>query len=253
MTTLVGRTVSHYKILEQLGGGAMGVVYKARQLKPDRLVALKFLPPRLTRNPDARKRFIQEVRTASALQHSNIGLVYDVEETDDGQLYVAMEFYSGDTLKKRLTRGPVPLATALEVALQTARGLARAHRRGLIHRDIRPSNIFVTSDGTVKIVDFGLAMLAAESRTRSVTALASAPDYMSPEQVGKGTVDSRTDIWSLGVVLFELLTGRRPFKGKNPHELIHAILTAPLPRPSVVGHDIPDELDDVLLQALRKN
>ncbi|HSQ73928.1 MAG TPA: serine/threonine-protein kinase, partial [Bacteroidota bacterium] len=152
---MVGSTVSHYRILEQLGGGGMGVVYKAEDTRLKRTVALKFLPPELTRDPDAKERFIHEAQAASALQHNNICVVHDIDETSDGQMFISMEYLEGETLKKKIERGPLKVQEALDIASQVAQGLARAHQHGIIHRDIKPANIMVTGDGAAKIVDFG--------------------------------------------------------------------------------------------------
>ncbi len=157
MTTLVGQTVSHYKILEQLGGGGMGVVYKAHDTKLDRTVALKLLPPDLTLDPEARARFILEAKAASALQHDHICTIHDIDASDDGRMFIVMDYYQGETLKKKIERGPLPVEDARTIAVQVADGLAEAHRHGFIHRDIKPANVMVTNRGEAKIVDFGLA------------------------------------------------------------------------------------------------
>src|SRR5512140_2220683 len=153
---MVGQTVSHYRILEHLGGGGMGVVYKAQDLKLDRPVALKFLPPDLTRDPEAKERFVHEAKAASALQHNNICTVHDIDESTDGQLFIVMDYYEGETLKKRIERGPLSIRDAIDIAIQLAQGLAKAHERGIVHRDIKPANIMLSADGVAKIVDFGL-------------------------------------------------------------------------------------------------
>lgn len=157
MATLIGQTVSRYKILEHLGGGGMGIVYKAQDLNLDRPVALKFLPPDLTRDPEAKERFIHEAKAASALDHQNICVVHDIGETDDGQIFIVMAFCEGETLKRKIERGPLKIDEALDIAIKVAQGLAKAHDHGIVHRDIKPANIMVTSAGVAKIVDFGLA------------------------------------------------------------------------------------------------
>ena len=231
----------------------MGIVYKAHDLKGGRLVALKFLPPGLTRNPDTKRRFVREAKAAASLDHPNICPVYDIDETSDGQVFIVMAYFDGETLKRKLARGALTIASALATAAQTARGLAGAHRKGLVHRDIKPANILVTRDGTPKIVDFGLATLAGGLVLKKGSAKQRTLAYLSPEQVRNEEVDLRTDIWSLGVVLFEALTGNHPFPMENAEELRYAILNAPSPRPSGAGSDIPDELDDVVMKALRKH
>ena len=159
MTNLTGQTVSHYKILDRLGGGGMGVVYKAQDLKLDRLVALKFLPPDLTRDPESKQRFVHEAKAASSLQHQNISVVHDIDESPDGQMFICMEYLPGETVKKKIERGPLPVDQAVGIAIGVAEGLSRAHEAGIVHRDIKPANIIVTDRGETKIVDFGLAKL----------------------------------------------------------------------------------------------
>ena len=224
MASLVGQLVSHYRILEHLGGGGMGVVYKAHDLHLDRLVALKFLPPELTRDPDAKARFIHEAKAASALQHDNICTIHDVDETSDGQLFICMDLYCGETLKRKIDSGPVPVEEAIELAIQVARGLAKAHEAGMVHRDVKPANIMVTKEGEAKIVDFGLAKLTRQTKlTREGSTLGTVA-YMSPEQARGEAIDHRSDIWSLGVVLYEMITGRLPFKSDYEQALVYSIL-----------------------------
>ena len=162
-SNLVGKTVSHYKIIRQLGAGGMGVVYEAIDTKLDRTVALKFLPPESTRDSQAKARFIHEAKAASALDHPNVCTVYEVDETDEGQMFLAMACYEGETLKDRISRGPLPLDEAVDITRQVAEGLAKAHERDIVHRDIKPANIIITEDGLVKILDFGLAKLAGRT------------------------------------------------------------------------------------------
>lgn len=174
--------ISHYKILEKLGGGGMGVVYKAEDTKLDRFVALKFLPNHLSEDEEAKQRFIAEAKAASSLDHPNIGTVHDIQETYDGRLYIVMTFYDGETLKKHISGKKVPLAEALGLALQIAQGLARAHANGIVHRDIKPANVMVTQSGIAKIVDFGLAKTANADLTKTHTTIGTTA-FMSPEQV----------------------------------------------------------------------
>ncbi len=221
---MIGTTISHYKILEKLGEGGMGVVYKAEDTKLKRTVALKFLPPELTRDPEAKERFIHEAQAASALDHNNICTIYEVAEIDDGQLFIAMACYEGETLKSRIAQGQLRIEEALDFVGQIAQGLVRAHEVGIVHRDIKPANIIVTTRGEVKIVDFGLAKLSGRTLlTKSGTTLGTAA-YMSPEQARGEQVDQRTDIWSLGVVLYEMLTGKRPFESEYEQALVYSIL-----------------------------
>lgn len=198
-----------YQILGLLGIGGMGVVYRAEDTRLERTVALKFLPPTLMPNPRAKARFLNEARAASALDHPNICTIYEVGETAEGQLYLAMPCYEGETLKQRLERGPLPVAEAVRIAAQVARGLAKAHQHGIVHSDIKPANLMVTADGIVKILDFGIARLPDQVSGPVL----GTRGYMSPEQERGGAVDARSDVWSLGAVLQEMLTGRRPGDG----------------------------------------
>jgi Tol biopolymer transport system component len=219
------RRLSHYRIGELLGGGGMGVVYKAEDIQLGRTVALKFLPLELASDPAAKARFLQEARAASALDHPNVCTVYEVGETEEHQLYLAMPCYDGETLKTKISRGPLPVAEALECALQVARGLAKAHRHGIVHRDVKPANLMVTADGLVKILDFGVAKLAGEAGLTRTGSAVGTPAYMAPEQIRGETVDARADLWSLGVVLYEMAAGRRPFPSDNDAAARHAILS----------------------------
>ena len=215
---LIGQTVSHYKILQHLGSGGMSVVYKAVDNRLGRTVALKFLSPDPTRDPIAKERFIREARTVSALDHPNICTIYEVDEIEGGQLCLAMAYYEGKTLRELLREGPVPLSVAVDIARQTARGLARAHEAGIIHRDIKPDNVLITHRGEVKILDFGIAKaIDAPSLTR-VGISVGTPMYMSPEQVAGDPTDQRADIWSLGVVLYEMIRSRRRSSGASDSE-----------------------------------
>ncbi len=222
-TQMIGKTISHYRIAKKLGEGGMGVVYKAEDLKLKRTVALKFLPPELMRDPEAEQRFIQEAQAAAALDHPNICTIYEIEETG-GQTFISMAYIEGQNLKERVESGPLKLEEALDIAMQVAEGLQAAHEKGIVHRDIKLANIIVTTKGQVKIMDFGLAKLRGgrklpkEGRTLGTVA------YMSPEQVRGEGVDERTDIWSLGVMLYEMVTGRLPFQGEYEQAVIYSIL-----------------------------
>ena len=246
-----GVRVSHYEVIEKLGGGGMGVVYTARDTGLDRLAALKFLPPHLSANAHARARFIHEAKAASALDHLNICTIYEIGETDDGQLFIAMACYDGLTLKKKIKNGALSLDEALGIAVQMARGLSKAHGKGIVHRDIKPANVMVTSDGVVKILDFGLAKMADVQLTKTGTTMGTVA-YMSPEQAQGEAVDARTDVWSLGVVLYEMLTGARPFRGDYDQAIIYSILHED-PTPMTEGNPgLPEELDHVVAMCLEK-
>src|SRR5262245_17311247 len=253
-----GRTVSHYRILTRLGGGGMGVVYKAEDTRLKRTVALKFLPTELTRDDDARQRFIQEAQAASALDHPNICTIYEVdscaiEGSSETQLFIAMAYYDGVTLKDRIARGRLDVREAIDVALQIARGLDHAHHARIIHRDIKPANVMITAQGFAKIVDFGIAKLVDQTgATRTGTTLGTVA-YMAPEHITGGATDHRADIWALGVVLYEALTGERPFKGDTELAVVHNILNTTPVDPATLRPEIPSELASVVRRALAKS
>ena len=222
--SLTGKTISHYKILSQLGEGGMGIVYRALDTKLDRDVALKFLPPEVSRDDEANARFTQEARAASALNHPNVCSIYDIKETDDGRLFIVMPFYDGETLKYRVEDGSLDRDQALSVARQVADGLAAAHKKDIVHRDIKPANIMVTDDGHAVILDFGLAKLTGGLELTRTGSTIGTAYYMSPEQIRGEAIDHRSDVWSLGVVLYQMLTGNRPFQGDYEQAISYAIL-----------------------------
>jgi len=230
----------------------MGVVYKAEDLKLLRTVALKFLPAEATRDPEIKRRFINEARAASALDHPNICTVHEIDETSDGMVFMVMACYTGQALNERIRQGPLPVSEALGIAMQTAEGLAQAHQKGIIHRDIKPGNILLSEDGRVKILDFGLAKLAGASLlTRDGTTLGTVA-YMSPEQSRGEAVDRRTDIWSLGVVLYEMLAGRPPFAGEYPQAIMYGIQSE-IPDPlTSLRTGVPLQLEHILNKILAK-
>ena len=247
-----GRVLSHYRVLERLGGGAMGVVYRGLDLRLDRHVALKFLPPELSRDSEARERLTQEARAASALDHPNLCTIHDIDATPEGQLFIAMAYYDGATLKNRLATGPVSVDEALDIAIQMAQGLAEAHAAGIVHRDIKPANVMLTKNGLVKIVDFGIAKLVGVTGPTQAGTTIGTVSYMSPEQVACETVDQQSDVWSLGAVLYELLTGRPPFHGDNEWAVMNAIRTQEPSPPSALRPDVPRFVDRLVLRAIAR-
>ena len=250
---LSGRTVSHFNVLEPIGAGGMGVVYRAEDTRLGRTVALKFLLPHLSLDPSAKARFLREGRSAAALDHPNLCSIHEVGESEDGRLFLAMALYPGETLKTRLARdGPPPVGEALEISRQVAAGLESAHAAVIVHRDLKPGNVMLLPDGTVKILDFGLAKARDQSLTETGAVLGTV-SYMAPEQISGDTVDPRADLWALGIVLYETLTGRTPFEGEQHITIAQAILNDDPVPPSTHRGDVPVALEDVVLRLLEKN
>jgi len=256
---LIGKEVSHYRITEQLGSGGMGVVYKAEDTKLKRTVALKFLPPQLSADPAAKERFVHEAQAASALDHPNICTIHEIGETDDGQSFIAMACYDGVSLRDRMSgvddvgaRHAVPISVdeSINIAIQIAQGLQKAHEKGIIHRDIKPANIMITTDGTAKILDFGLAKLAGQTRLTKTGSTVGTAAYMSPEQAKGDPVDQRTDIWSLGVMLYEMVAGELPFKGDYDQAVVYSILNE---NPEPLSAETPEAMQIIIGKCLEKN
>jgi TolB-like protein/predicted Ser/Thr protein kinase len=250
---MVAETVSHFRVLERLGGGAMGVVYLAEDLQLGRRVALKLLPPELTRDDSAKARFIVEARTASSLDHPNICPVHEVGETADGHVFLAMAYCEGETLRARLEGGPLRIADALDIAAQVAEGLSEAHAHGIVHRDIKPANLMVAKSGRVRIVDFGVAKLVGHATLTVPGLIVGTVAYMAPEQARGEAVDGRTDLWALGVVLYEMLTGRRPFAGESAEAVIYAILNREPEPIDRLRTDVPASAGRAIRRALAKD
>jgi serine/threonine protein kinase/Tfp pilus assembly protein PilF len=250
---MIGKTISHYKILEELGRGGMGVVYKARDTRLDRSVAIKFLPPHLSQNEEAKKRFVQEAKAASALDHPNVCTIYEIDEIPEGQIFIVMAHYEGETLEDRVKEGGISVEEACDVVGAIAGGLAEAHARGIVHRDIKPSNILITEGGRAKIIDFGLAKLAEQSNLTRVGTTLGTVKYMSPEQARGDKVDHRTDIWSTGVLLYEAITGRKPFRGDYDQTVIYSILNEEPQGIRTLHPDAPAAVEKIIRTALAKD
>jgi len=250
---MIGKTISHYKILEKLGEGGMGVVYKAEDTKLRRTVALKFLPPGLIRDNEAKKRFVHEAQAASALDHPNICTVYEIGEADDGQMYMAMALYEGETLKEKIGQKPIKMDDAVDVACQIAQGLVMAHEKGIVHRDIKTANIFITKNGPVKLLDFGLAKLSGRTKLTQEDTTLGTVSYMSPEQARGDEMDHRSDIWSLGVVFYEMITGQLPFKGDYDQSVMYAIMNQDPEPVTGLRTGVPMEWERVVNKVLKRN
>lgn len=250
---MLGKTISHYKIIEKIGEGGMGVVYKAEDVDLQRPVALKFLSTDLTQRAHARERFVNEARAAANLDHPNICAIHEIGETEDGQLFFAMAFCKGETLKQKIAGGPLRPKNVLDYSMQIAQGLAEAHEKGIIHRDIKLSNLMVTRNDVVKILDFGLARVAHIDLDTKTGARFGTLSYMSPEQASGKKVDHRSDIWSFGVSMYEMLTGQLPFQGEHEAAVLHGILNEQPEPMTKSGRYVPPEFERIVTKTMAKH
>ncbi len=249
---MVGETILHYKILEKLGEGGMGVVYLAEDTRLKRNVAIKFLPEHIASDPEQKRRFETEAQAAASLNHPNITTIHAIEDYDE-DVFIVMEFVDGNEIKDKINSGPIPLKEAVRIALQIAEGINSAHKKGIIHRDIKSQNIMITANGKVKIMDFGLAKISGSTQiTRSGSTLGTAA-YMSPEQAQGQDADERSDIFSYGIVLYEILTGTLPFKGDYEYALIYSIINEEPDETALTNNAVPIQLSRIVLKCLRKN
>ena len=250
---LIGRTISHFRVLELLGMGGVGIVYRAQDVRLNRAVALKFLLPPYSFDEVAKARFLREAHAAGALDHPNLCTIYEIGTSDDGWLFIAMALYGGETLRNRLDReGPLPVRAILAIGRQIAVGLQAAHAAGIVHRDLKPGNVMLLPDDSIRILDFGLAK-ARDQNVSDSGAILGTTSYMAPEQIRGDSVDARADLWALGVVLYQMLTGRKPFAGEREVAIAHAILHDDVPPFPIDVDDAPARLKDLILRMLEKD
>ncbi|MFQ6115516.1 MAG: serine/threonine protein kinase, partial [bacterium] len=248
---MTGKTISHFKIIEKLGSGGMGVVYKAEDTKLKRQVALKFLPSAIAEDSEERIRFEREAQAAAALDHPCIAAVHEIAESE-GQMFIVMACVEGVSLKKKIKSGPLTVEEAIDIAIQIAQGLKEAHDLGIVHRDIKSANVIVSPKGQVKITDFGLAKFKDEKTLTKSGAQMGSASYMSPEQIRGEPVDHQSDLFSIGVVLYEMLTGQLPFKGEDVHAQMFSIVYD-LPQPvAMLKPEVPEALERIVERALKK-
>ncbi len=252
---MIGTTISHYKITGKLGEGGMGVVYKAEDTSLERPVALKFLAPHLVSDEEVRKRFVREAKAAAALNHPNVCTVHEIAEAN-GRTFIAMAFIEGDSLETKIEAGPLKLKDALDIAIQTAQGLQAAHEKKIVHRDIKPANLMVTGEGSkqlVTIMDFGLALLTDRSKLTQMDETMGTVAYMSPEQAQGMDLDHRSDIWSLGAVIYEMVTGQQAFKGHYDQATVYSILNEDPEPITALRTGVPMELEWIVGKCLAKD
>ncbi|OVE79514.1 hypothetical protein BVY01_02300, partial [bacterium I07] len=249
---MIGKVISHFKILEKLGEGGMGVVYKAHDTKLDRTVALKFLPSHITANETDKARFLQEAKAAAALNHSNVCTIHEIREHENQQ-FIVMEYVEGVTLSEKIKSGPLELKTVIDYAMQIGEGLKAAHAKGIVHRDIKSSNIMVTEANQIKVMDFGLAKLRGSTKLTKTTSTIGTLAYMSPEHLQNKDIDARTDIFSYGVVLYEMLTGELPFKGDYDSALMYSIVNDDPEPVSKFRSDLSSEFMHIMNRVLEKD
>ena len=249
---MINETISHYKILEKLGEGGMGIVYKAEDSKLHRTVALKFLPPAFYKDEEAKQRFINEAKAASSLQHQNICTIHEIDETDEEQLFICMDCYEGQTLRQKMKSGLLDIDESIEISIQISQGLSAAHEKGIIHRDIKPANIFITDRYEVKILDFGLAISSGRTHLTQKETTSGTCNYMSPEQVLGERTDQRTDIWALGIMMFEMLTGKLPFDSTYDQSIRYAILNKKLELEKLKTQ-VPESISPIIFKCLKKD